>query len=75
MKKTKAMQLLELQIQLDSLNQLIDELKDEMWYNVHADAPHKAAKVKGWVDQLKEQAHVLHIQINQIDNQTTDIYE
>ena len=49
---------------LEQLNQLIDELEQEMWYNVHADAPHKAHKVKGWNDQLKEQAAALHIQIN-----------
>jgi hypothetical protein len=49
---------------LEQLQQLIDELEQEMWYNVHADAPHKAAKVKGWNDQLKEQAAALHIQIN-----------
>jgi len=49
---------------LEQLNQLIDELEQEMWYNVHADSPHRAAKVKGWNDQLKEQAAALHIQIN-----------
>jgi len=49
---------------LEQLQQLIDELEQEMWYNIHADAPHKAAKVKGWNDQLKEQAAALHIQIN-----------
>ena len=49
---------------LEQLQQLIDELEQEMWYNVHADAPHTAAKVKGWNDQLKEQAAALHIQIN-----------
>ena len=49
---------------LEQLNQLIDELEQEMWYNVHADSPHKAHKVKGWNEQLKEQAAALHIQIN-----------
>jgi len=53
--------------QLQQLNNLIAELEHEMWYNVHTDAPHKAAKVKGWNDQLKEQANALHIQIT---NQT-----
>ena len=53
--------------QLQQINQLIDELETEMWYNIHADAPHKAHKVKGWTDQLKEQAAALHVQIN---NQT-----
>ena len=50
--------------QLNQINQLIDELETEMWYNIHADAPHRAAKVKTWTDQLKEQANALHIQIN-----------
>ena len=50
--------------QLSQINQLIDELETEMWYNIHADAPHQAAKVKTWTDQLKEQANALHIQIN-----------
>jgi len=49
---------------LEQLNELISELEQEMWYNVHADSPHRAAKVKGWNDQLKEQAAALHIQIN-----------
>ena len=49
---------------LEQLHQLIDELEQEMWYNVHTDSPHKAHKVKGWNDQLKEQAAALHIQIN-----------
>ena len=49
--------------QLEQLNQLIDELEQEMWYNVHADAPHTASKVKGWNDQLKEQANVLRVQM------------
>jgi hypothetical protein len=50
--------------QLDMINQLIDELETEMWYNIHADSPHRAAKNKQWADQLKEQAKALHIQIN-----------
>ena len=54
--------------QLEVLQQLIAELEHEMWYNVHADAPHKAAKVKGWNDQLKEQAAALHIQISNQNN-------
>jgi hypothetical protein len=49
---------------LEQLNQLIDELEQEMWYNIMADSPHKAHKVKTWNDQLKEQAAALHIQIN-----------
>lgn len=56
--------------QLEQLNQLIDELEQEMWYNIHQDAPHKAAKVKGWTDQLKEQAAALHVQVS---NQTKTI--
>lgn len=48
---------------LEQLHQLIDELETEMWYNVHRDAPHQAAKVKTWNDQLKEQANALRIQI------------
>lgn len=47
---------------LEQLHQLIDELETEMWYNIHADSPHQAAKVKVWTDQLKEQANALHIQ-------------
>jgi hypothetical protein len=54
--------------QLQQLNELIAELEHEMWYNIHTDAPHKAAKVKGWNDQLKEQANALHIQINNQKN-------
>jgi len=54
--------------QLEQLNELISELEHEMWYNVHTDAPHKAAKVKGWADQLKEQANALHIEL-QTDKQ------
>jgi hypothetical protein len=54
---------------LEQLHQLIDELETEMWYNIHADSPHQAAKVKTWTDQLKEQASALHIQIN---NQTNN---
>ena len=54
--------------QLQQLNELIAELEHEMWYNVHTDSPHKAAKVKGWNDQLKEQAAALHIQINNQNN-------
>jgi hypothetical protein len=50
--------------QLKQLNELIGELETEMWHNVHADSPHQAAKVKVWLDQLKEQASALHIQIN-----------
>jgi len=49
---------------LEQLHQLINELETEMWYNIHADSPHQAAKVKTWLDQLKEQAAALHIQIN-----------
>ena len=48
---------------LEQLHQLISELETEMWYNIHADSPHRAAKVKTWNDQLKEQANVLRIQI------------
>ena len=59
--------------QLEVLQQLIAELEHEMWYNVHADAPHKAAKVKGWVDQLKEQANAVQVQVTNISNQTTNI--
>ena len=56
--------------QLQQLNELIAELEHEMWYNIHTDSPHKAAKVKSWNDQLKEQAAALHIQItNQKNNQ------
>jgi len=54
--------------QLQQLNELIAELEHEMWYNIHTDSPHKAAKVKGWNDQLKEQANALHIQINNQNN-------
>ena len=54
---------------LEQLHQLISELETEMWYNVHADSPHQAAKVKTWTDQLKEQANALHIQMN---NQTNN---
>ena len=54
--------------QLEQLNELIAELEHEMWYNIHTDAPHKAAKVKGCNDQLKEQAAALHIQINNQNN-------
>ena len=49
--------------QLNQINQLIDELEAEMWYNIHADAPHRAAKVKTWTDQLKQQANALLVQI------------
>ena len=49
--------------QLNQINQLIDELEAEMWYNIHADAPHRAAKVKTWTDQLKQQANTLLIKI------------
>lgn len=49
--------------QLELLNQLIGELENEMWYNIHADSPHQAAKVKRWQDQLKEQANALHIHL------------
>ena len=59
--------------QLEVLQQLIAELEHEMWYNVHTDAPHKAAKVKGWVDQLKEQANAVQVQVTNISNQTTNI--
>ena len=48
---------------LEQLNQLIDELEQEMWSNIMADAPHKAHKVKGWNDQLKEQANALRVQM------------
>jgi hypothetical protein len=54
--------------QLEQLNDLIAELEHEMWYNIHTDAPHRAHKVKGWNDQLKEQAAALHIQINNQKN-------
>ena len=49
--------------QLEQLIQLIHELETEMWYNIHQDAPHQAAKVKTWIDQLKDQADTLKIQI------------
>ena len=49
--------------QLQQLIQLIHELETEMWYNIHTDAPHRAAKVKQWNDQLKEQANALHIEL------------
>ena len=49
---------------LEQLNELISELEHDMWYNIHTDSPHRSAKVKGWNDQLKEQAAALHIQIN-----------
>lgn len=49
--------------QLELLNQLIGELENEMWYNIHTDSPHQAAKVKRWQDQLKEQANALHIHL------------
>jgi hypothetical protein len=58
--------------QLEVLQQLIAELEHEMWYNVHTDSPHKAAKVKGWVDQLKEQANAVQVQVTNISNQTTN---
>jgi hypothetical protein len=58
--------------QLEVLQQLIAELEHEMWYNVHADAPHKAAKVKGWVDLLKEQANTVRVDVTNISNQTTN---
>ena len=54
--------------QLNQINQLIDELETEMWYNIHADAPHQAAKVKTWTDQLKQQANALLIQIKTENN-------
>ena len=50
--------------QLKQINQVIYELEAEMWYNVHADAPHQAHKVKRWMDTLKDQARVLKVQIN-----------
>ena len=49
--------------QLKQINELIDELETEMWHNIHADAPHQAAKVKTWTDQLKQQANALLVQI------------
>jgi hypothetical protein len=58
--------------QLQQLNELISELEHEMWYNVHTDSPHKAAKVKGWVDQLKEQANAVRVEVTNISNQTTN---
>lgn len=48
---------------LEQLHQLINELEAEMWHNVYRDAPHEAAKMKNWTDQLKEQATALCIQI------------
>lgn len=48
---------------LEQLNDLIAELEHEMWYNIHQDAPHRAAKNKQWTDQLKEQATALRIQM------------
>jgi hypothetical protein len=55
--------------QLSVLNELIDELTSEMWYNIHSDAPHQAHKVKGWIDQLKTQATQLN---NQLTNNSTN---
>ena len=57
---------------LEQLNQLIDELEQEMWANIMADSPHKAAKVKGWVDQLKEQATAVSVEVTNINNQTNN---
>lgn len=56
-------QLQQLKQRLKQLQQVIDELETEMWYKIHQDAPHQAAKVKTWTDQLKEQANALRIQI------------
>ena len=49
--------------QLKQIMQLIDELETEMWYNIHADAPHQAHKVKTWIDQLKDQAEALKVKV------------
>ena len=49
--------------QLEQIEQLISELEIEMWYNIHQDAPHRAHKNKQWLDQLKEQATALRIQM------------
>ena len=54
---------------IDKLNELIDELTSEMWYNIHIDAPHQAHKVKGWIDQLKTQATQLNNQLTNNSNQ------
>ena len=56
--------------QLSQINQVIYELEAEMWYNIHADAPHQAHKVKCWIDTLKNQAKVLNVQINTQKDQT-----
>jgi hypothetical protein len=58
--------------QLQQLNELISELEHEIWYNVHTDAPHRAAKVKGWQDQLKEQANAVRVEVTNISNQITN---
>ena len=60
--------------QLKQIMQLIDELETEMWYNIHADAPHQAHKLKTWVDQLKDQAATLKmkVEVKNISNQTTN---
>lgn len=49
--------------QLEQIEQLIHELELEMWYNIHADAPHQAHKNKLWVDKLKEQAQALRVKV------------
>lgn len=61
--------------QLKQIMQLIHELENEMWYNIHADAPHQAHKVKTWIDQLKDQAETLKmkVEVKNISNQTTTI--
>lgn len=45
--------------QIKQLVELTHELETEMWYNIHADAPHKAAKMKQWNDKIKEQISLL----------------
>lgn len=57
--KLKQLYSMTIKEQLEQLEQLISELEIEMWYNVHADAPHRAHKNKLWVDQLKEQVNKL----------------
>ena len=44
---------------LEQLHQLISELETEMWYNIHADSPHRAVKSKESVDHLKDEVNQL----------------
>ena len=58
MKTAETMQT-EIAKQINNLKELTREMEQEMWYFVHADAPHKAAKVKQWNDKIKEQISLL----------------